>query len=170
MDEKIKIREIKEGEIPQLQHFLYEAIYIPAGREKPERSIIELPELACYIRDFGKDTDLCLVAESDGALKGAIWTRVLNETEKGFGYVDPDTPELCMSVLKGSRNQGIGTRLLKTMIQRLAEKGFGKVSLSVDSENYACSMYRKFGFETVKMVGESETMILLLNNSTPEEQ
>jgi ribosomal protein S18 acetylase RimI-like enzyme len=169
MDKKIKIREIKEGEISQLQHFLYEAIYIPAGREKPERSIIELPELACYIRDFGKDTDHCLVAESDGVIKGAVWARVFNETEKGFGYVDPFTPELSMSVLPDSRNQGIGTMLLKAMIQRLAEKGFEKVSLSVDTENYACSMYKKLGFETVKMVGESETMILSLNNSTQEE-
>lgn len=35
-----KIREIKESEYPVLSDFLYEAIFIPIGTEKPSKSII----------------------------------------------------------------------------------------------------------------------------------
>lgn len=40
-----KIREIKESEYPVLSDFLYEAIFIPEGTEKPSKSIIKQPEL-----------------------------------------------------------------------------------------------------------------------------
>jgi len=40
-----KIREIRENEYPILSDFLYEAIFIPEGMEKPPKSIIEQPEL-----------------------------------------------------------------------------------------------------------------------------
>jgi len=86
MDSRIKIREIKSSEIIHLDTFLYDAIFIPKGVEKPDKVIIKLPELKRYISDFGKETDLCLVAELNGKLIGAIWTRIFTEAEKGFGY------------------------------------------------------------------------------------
>lgn len=55
-----KIREIRESEYPILADFLYEAIFIPEGMEKPPKSIIEQPELQVYITDFGKADDWCL--------------------------------------------------------------------------------------------------------------
>ncbi len=36
-----QIRKIKENEYPILPDFLYEAIFIPDGMEKPSKSIIE---------------------------------------------------------------------------------------------------------------------------------
>lgn len=44
-----KIREIKESEYSVLSDFLYEAIFIPKGMEKPPKSIIEQPELQEYL-------------------------------------------------------------------------------------------------------------------------
>ena len=76
MDLILNIREIEKREISQLDNFLYEAIFIPEGHEKPDKEIIKIPELSCYIKDFGKDSDLCLVAESQGYLIGMIWTRI----------------------------------------------------------------------------------------------
>lgn len=40
-----RIRKIKENEYSVLSDFLYEAIFIPYGTEKPPKSIIEQPEL-----------------------------------------------------------------------------------------------------------------------------
>ena len=66
------IREIEKSEIILLQDFLYEAIFVPEGSEKPERSIIELPELQIYIEDFGiREDDYGLVAEVEGEVAGA---------------------------------------------------------------------------------------------------
>ena len=68
-----KIREIKESEYSVLSDFLYEAIFIPKGIEKPPKSIIEQPELQVYIADFGKADDWCLVAEVKEKIVGAVW-------------------------------------------------------------------------------------------------
>jgi len=38
------IRKLREDETELLQDFLYEAIFVPEGKEPPERNIIELPE------------------------------------------------------------------------------------------------------------------------------
>ena len=58
-----RIREIRENEYYILSEFLYEAIFIPEGMEKPPKAIIEQPELQVYIADFGKSDDWCLVAD-----------------------------------------------------------------------------------------------------------
>ncbi len=159
MELNIKIREIEGTEISQLDTFLYEAIFIPKGLDKPDKEIIKIPELSIYIKDFGKDSDLCIVAESQGCLVGAIWARIYAETEKGFGYVDSKTPELSMSVIENYRQHGIGTKLLKAMIEKLSLLDYQQVSLSVDKLNYALKLYQKFGFEIVKSDENSATMI-----------
>jgi len=159
MNLRIKIRDIKNNEISHLDDFLYEGIFIPGGLEKPDKDIIKLPALSRYIKDFGKDTDLCLVAELNGDLIGAIWTRIFTETEKGYGFVDTKTPELSMSIIEYYRNKGIGTKLLTAMINKLTQLDYDQVSLSVDKLNYAFRLYHKFGFETVESDEKSATMI-----------
>ena len=44
------IRKLKEKETDLLKDFLYEAIFISEGMEPPDRSIINQPELALFIR------------------------------------------------------------------------------------------------------------------------
>ena len=68
-----QIRKIRENEYSILSDFLYEAIYIPEGMEKPPKSIIEQPELQVYIADFGKADDWCLVAEVKEKIVGAYY-------------------------------------------------------------------------------------------------
>ena len=48
--------------------------------EPPDKSIIEQPELALYYEGFGDGSaDNCLVAEEDGKVVGAVWTRIMND-------------------------------------------------------------------------------------------
>lgn len=101
----ITIRELGTGEVSCLEDFMYDAIFIPEGVERPAREIIHLPELACYFQGFGREHDYCLVAESEGELVGAIWTRLFPETRKGYGYVDAHTPEVSMSVKTALRQR-----------------------------------------------------------------
>lgn len=164
MDLIINIREIRKTEICHLDSFLYEAIFISEGQEKPDKEIIKLPGLSCYIDDFGKDSDICMVAESHGNLIGAVWTRVFSETEKGFGYVDSRTPELSMSVIGNYRHKGIGTKLLTAILDKLTQLNYEQVSLSVDKLNFALKLYLKFGFEIVSSDEKSVTMVKRLKN------
>lgn len=78
--EDVVIRPIREEEIPCLDDFLYEAIFIPEGMEPPERSIIERPELKLYTEAFGqREGDVCLIAEIAGKPAGAVWTRIMED-------------------------------------------------------------------------------------------
>jgi ribosomal-protein-alanine N-acetyltransferase len=168
MDSKIKIREIAPSEVPLLENFLYDAIFIPDEDIRPDKTIIKIPELDTYIKNFGKDSDFCLVAESDGILIGAVWSRIFPENEKGFGYVDSETPELCMSVNEKFRHNGIGTSLFNAILDKLKALNYKQVSLSVDKINYAFNLYQKFGFEVVKSDEKSVTMVKELQTKNPQ--
>lgn len=152
----INIRKIQPQEIPVLDDFLYEAIFIPQGVEPPPRSIIEQDDLQVYVREFGEEPhDHCLVAEVDGKIAGAVWVRIMDD----YGHVDDQTPSLAISLYPEYRGQGIGTQLLNQMLDMLRQKGYPQVSLSVQKENYALRMYQKAGFETVEDRGEEVLMV-----------
>ncbi len=153
------IREISESEIYFLDDMLYQAIFIPEGIRKLPREIIYNPELHHYIKDFGRSDDYCLVAESDGVLIGAIWSRIFSPYAKSYGWVDENTPEISMAVDEKYRNNGVGAKLLEAMIEKLKEIGYEKVSLSVDTVNFAYSLYKKFGFVDYELTDKSSVMI-----------
>ena len=85
---------------------------------------------------------------SIGCLLGAAWLRLLTGDNKGYGYVDDLTPELCISVLPESRGMGIGTQLLNQLFENVQHR-YLAVSLSVSEENPALRLYRRLGFEVV---------------------
>ena len=69
---------------------------------------------------------------------------------KDYGHVDDGTPSFSISVLKEYRGLKIGTELIKQMLMLLKTKGYKKVSLSVQKENYAQKMYQDLGLKIVK--------------------
>ncbi len=153
------IREMRSEEYYLLSDFLYEAIYIPDGIEPPPKSVIESPELQEYIINFGnRKHDKALVAEIKGKVVGAIWVRIMND----YGHIDDDTPSLAMSVYRKYRGSGIGTLLLKQLLQVERLAGYSKISLSVQKGNYAVKMYEKEGFTVVDENNEEYIMIVNL--------
>ncbi|EOS39402.1 GNAT family N-acetyltransferase [Thomasclavelia cocleata] len=153
-----KIREIRKNEYPILSEFLYEAIFIPEGMDKPPKSIIEQPELQVYIEDFGKKDDWCLVAEIKGKIVGMAWVRIMDD----YGHIDDKTPSFAISLHEEYRNLGIGTALMRDMLELLKNKGYKQTSLSVQKANYAVNMYWKVGFEIIREDGEEYIMLCQL--------
>ena len=150
-----QIRPIQPSEIPLLKDFLYEAIFIPEGAVAPPRDILDDESLQVYIRDFGKSSDdYCLVAEADDKIVGAIWSRIMND----YGHIADDVPSIAISLYKEYRNQGLGTDLLKQMLDLLKDEGYMSVSLSVQKANYAMKMYQKAGFKILSDDGEEVIM------------
>lgn len=138
------IREMRTDEYLLLDEFLYQAIYQPDKTNLVPKSIINKPELQVYIKDFGKQKDdYCFCAEVDNRVVGAVWVRNIN----GYGSFDDVTVELAVSVFDEYQNMGVGTALVKKMLEHLKELNYTKISLAVQKENYAVQMYRKVGFE-----------------------
>lgn len=150
------IRYLREDETEILKDFLYEAIFIPEGVTAPDRSVIELPELCVYYENFGSGpADCCMVMEEEGNIVGAVWSRIMPD----YGHVDDETPSLAIALRKEYRSRGIGTSLLKEMLDVLKQKGYPKVSLSVQKASPAVRLYRRCGFQTVSETAEEYIMI-----------
>ena len=156
---KYIIREIRKEEIKILDDFIYEAIFIPEGTEKPSKEIIKSEDLQVYIKDFGNSKDdNCLVAEYNNKIVGACWTRIMND----YGHIDNVTPSFAISLYEEYRGKGIGTELMLKMLDLLKQKGYKQASLAVQKENYAVKMYKKVGFKIIDENMEEYIMICKL--------
>lgn len=152
----MKLRNLREDETELLKDFLYEAIFVPEGIMPPDREIIEQPELKIYYEDFGTGrADHCIVADDNGKVVGAVWTRIMDD----YGHVDDETPSFAISLYKEYRGQGLGTQMMNQMLNLLKDKGFNKASLAVQKANYAVRMYEKAGFKTVNENEEEFIMV-----------
>lgn len=155
----INIRQIKKSEYYILYDFLYEAIFVPEGLLAPPKDIINTPQLQVYVKDFGKqEGDNCFVAEIDNKIVGAVWVRIMDD----YGHVEDGIPSFAVSLYKEYRGLGIGTKLMKRMLEELKAKGYQKTSLSVQKKNYAVKMYKKVGFEIVDENEEEYIMVCQL--------
>ena len=153
---KYVIRSLRKSETGLLKDFLYEAIFIPEGTDPPEKDIVEKPELRVYTDDFGsRKGDNCLVADFDGKVVGAVWTRIMND----YGHVDDETPSFAISLYKEYRGQGIGSQMMVKMLELLKRQGYDRASLSVQKANYAVKMYKNIGFKAIDENDEEYIMV-----------
>ena len=150
------VRPIKNTEFSLLDEFLYQAIFLPPGTPEISRDVIYKPEIFIYINGFGsKNGDFGVVAEADGKIAGAAWTRIIS----AYGHIDDVTPELAISVLPQMRGRGIGTEMLSGLLALLRENGCGQTSLSVQKANPAVRLYLRAGYKIVKEQDEDFLMI-----------
>lgn len=150
------IRPMRQEEYPLLRDFLYEAIFIPEGAEPPPRSIIDLPELQVYIRNFGSEpADFCFVADAGGRAVGAVWVRIMND----YGHIADDVPSFAISLYENFRSMGIGTALMHRMLAHLREKGFARASLAVQKANFAVKLYENVGSKIIDENAEEYIMV-----------
>lgn len=151
------IRQLQPHEYQILNDFLYEAIFVPKGTEKPPKDIINQPELQVYVKDFGQlRGDYAMVAEDNGKIVGVCWARIMND----YGHLDDQTPSLAISLYQNYRGRGLGTKLTIALLKLLKAKGYQRVSLSVQKENHrAIKMYQKVGLKTIS---ENNTKYLMI--------
>ncbi len=153
--DNVIFRKATPGEYVLLEDFLYEAIFIPEGSVSPPREIIKRPELQVYIENFGsRRSDICMFAEKNGKVIGAAWVRIMND----YGSISPHIPSLAISLYPEYRGHGTGTALMRVLLNEVRRNGYGLVSLSVQKANYAYTMYRKLGFETVRETADEYIM------------
>lgn len=149
------IRAASQFDEPFINEMLFEALYLPSDQEPFPRSILSQPDIAHYAAGFGtRRGDVGFIAEAGDKTIAAAWVRLFNNDDRGYGYVDDDTPELSVAVTPQWRGQGVGTALITTLIQSSP-----RVSLSTDSRNPASRLYERLGFEIVST--EQNSMVML---------
>lgn len=148
------IRPATPADEPFLWEMLYQSLYVEEGAAPFPREVLRQPELSRYVEGWGRAGDLGFVAveAASGLAVGAVWSRLPEGVDKGFAYVDDETPELAVAVSPGHRGRGVGTALLKRLLSE-ASSLFPAVSLSVSPENPARRLYERLGFETSEVRG-----------------
>jgi len=156
------VRSIVAADYPQLEAFVYHAIYVPPGEEYPPREVIFEPEIHVYIKGFGDmPADCGVVAELDGGIVGMAWARII----PAYGNIDECTPELAVSVLPEHRGKGIGAAMMARLFGELRERGFARTSLAVQKKNDAVRFYERLGYKTIRENDEEFIMVKELGGS-----
>ena len=150
------VRRATAADVEFLREMLYLALFVPPGAAPFPADVIDTPDLARIVDGYGTAAgDAGWVVESDGGeLLGAAWVRRFTGDAPGFGYVDDVTPELSIAVRAMDRGRGVGTILLRELIDEV-----GRVCLSVDVRNPAMRLYARLGFVEVRLDGFSATML-----------
>ncbi|WP_299515512.1 GNAT family N-acetyltransferase [uncultured Rummeliibacillus sp.] len=156
----VLIRNLEKGELDFFTDMLYESIHIPQNKPNKE-DLINSAHIKKYHENWGRKGDKALIAiNTNNQPVGAVWYRLFNESNKGYGYVDNNTPELGIAVIEEARGMGVGTLLMKKIIHQAICEGYKSISLSVDPENRdAVHIYKKLGFEDYAVSGTSITMV-----------
>jgi ribosomal protein S18 acetylase RimI-like enzyme len=159
----LMIRKAVQKDVDFLWEMLYLSLFTAEGQEPFNRDIIKEPSISKYVDGWGRDGDVGFIALIDGKPVGSVIARLFCEDNKGYGFIDSETPELGMALIPEYRGKGIGTELLKSMLKELRCKGIVAISLSVDLNNPAIRLYERFGFvPTGAVVDTSITMRLCL--------
>ncbi len=103
-----------------------------------------------------------MVAEVQDKVVGAVWVRLFDSQDPGYGYFNSKTPELCISIDSAYRHKGLGRQLLEEMCEVLGNAGFEKVSLSVQKKSRAYKLYQSLGFLVAEERGVAYVMVKFL--------
>jgi ribosomal protein S18 acetylase RimI-like enzyme len=162
--EDVRIRELGAGDGAFQRKMLCDALlWRPrAAQLIPRPLLLALPQVSMYHRQWGRDGDVGYVAEVGGRRVGAVWYRFFTDDHHGDGYVDADTPELAIAVVRRHRGRGIGRRLLGTIHDRAQRDGVRTISLSVDADNPARGLYAAVGYQELAPNDRKGRMVLEL--------
>ena len=147
-------------DLPFVRAMLYEAAFWREQSDAPSvDEALRQPGLAVYVDGWGRQGDQGLVARIEGEPVGAVWVRLFDDEEHGYGYLDDATPELSIAVVKDRRRRGIGRCLLTAVLTQARLEGVPRVSLSVETDNPARSLYDSMGFVPAGAIGDAMTMV-----------
>ena len=138
------IRTLTATEEAQLPRFL-----ALAAHEADAQSALANPDLARYVEGFGRAGDCAVVAQSDGEIVGIAWARLWTLDNRGFGWMDAQTPEMAMAVAPNFRGRGIGAALVEALKRALRATGAGQIALNVRADSPAVRLYQRLGFEPI---------------------
>jgi ribosomal protein S18 acetylase RimI-like enzyme len=150
--ENILIREIKDSDVTAVARLWFELSKLHEDftpyykiRSDSESVLIE------HVRDVRKRGCVILVAESDGVISGFV-----------SGYVIRRNPHLDVGIVgkvdnfyvsEKYRRNGIGSKLLTTLIETFRKQGVVHFEISCDLQNPdALRLYRKLGFVDQKIL------------------
>lgn len=128
-----------------LWHWLHVALWDPPPAPPRPIEILQSAPVRIYAEDWGRPSDVGVVAVVDGKDAGACWMRIVPDRQ-GLAYVDDATPQLGIALEPENQHRGHGKPLMLAALAAAWEHGFEKVALTVHPENPAVGLYEACGF------------------------
>ena len=100
-------------DVPFLRDMLRHAYYARWGHDE------EVP-LSRYVDAWGRPGDTALIAIEEYQPVGAAWFRLFSAAQRGYGFLDEQTPELTIAVVPSRRGHGLGAELLAALLAELS--------------------------------------------------
>lgn len=164
MSVRYRIRPAAAADGAFLADMVVEAANWRPGAARPRHEVLGAEEHRRYVSGWMRPGDAGLVAESpEGDGIGAAWFRMLPRSAPGFGYIATGVPELIIGVRPIWRAHGVGRALLRGLIDRAVADGYARLSLSVERDNYAVTLYRSEGFVVTAPGFGRDTMVRRLH-------
>jgi GNAT superfamily N-acetyltransferase len=160
MSASFRIRSAEQADGAFLADMVVEAANWRPGAARPRHEVIASPDYGRYVTGWMRPGDAGAVAVTPtGESIGAAWFRMLPRSEPGFGYIATGVPELVIGVRPIWRAHGVGRALIRSLVEQARVRGYARLCLSVERDNYAVSLYRSEGFAVTTPGHGRDTMV-----------
>lgn len=146
--QRLRFRPLVATDQDKLWHWLHVALWDPPPAGLRPVEVLQQPSVRIYAEDWGRPSDVGVVAQVGGHDAGACWARLL-PLGVGLASVDSETPQLGIALEPEFQRLGHGQRLMLETLQAARLAGYKQVSLTVHQENPARFMYERCGFRQV---------------------
>lgn len=110
-----------------------------------------------------------VAVDPGGEPVGAAWLRLFDASDRGYGFVATDVPELSMAVRADRRGIGIGRALLEVLVPHAVRHGYSRISLGVEhGTRRAVALYLGAGFREFDTGPTATTMVKDLDAAVPQ--
>jgi len=154
----LRFRTLTAADQAQLWNWLHVALWDPPPAGLRPIEVLEAPGVRIYAEDWGRPTDVGVVAQVDEVDAGACWMRLL-PVGIGLASTDAGTPQLGIALLPRYQHKGFGRQLMAAALNAARQAGFARVSLTVHPHNPARHMYESFGFRKVEVRNSYDLMV-----------
>jgi ribosomal protein S18 acetylase RimI-like enzyme len=145
----LRFRPLDTGDQDRLWHWLHVALWDPPPAGLRPIEVLQHPGVRIYAEQWGRHSDVGVVAQVDGADAGACWMRLL-PVGVGLASVDAKTPQLGIALEPAYQHRGHGRPLMLEALDAARRVGYRQVSLTVHPENPAQQLYERCGFRKIE--------------------
>jgi ribosomal protein S18 acetylase RimI-like enzyme len=138
-------RSLEPKDQDKLWHWLHVALWDPPPAALRPMEVLQAPGVRIYAEDWGRPSDIGVVAQVNGVDAGACWIRLL-PMGVGLASVDASTRQLGIALEPPFQRKGYGQPLMLKALAAAREAGFAKVALTVHPANPAQHLYERCGF------------------------
>jgi len=154
----LSFRPLAASDQDKLWHWLHVALWDPPPAGLRPIGVLQAEGVRIYAENWGRLSDIGVVAQVAGVEAGACWMRLL-PLGVGLASVDELTPQLGIALEPPFQHQGYGRPLLREALAAARLAGYRQVALTVHPENPAQHLYQHCGFRKIGRRNDYHLMV-----------